>query len=256
MHSREQEMRIAAVQMLVNNPHVIFGSTDVVDDFIEIPSPEASLVKGGHLAVRTRAQVAPVLIQVWRGPHPDLGTVVFDGPTYLPDGSLFVLDVERSTIFSRKCGPSGSRRLTVRVDEVGEASRVDLVLDVGENRMELSRIGTYPLPAIAGVSDPLAPADILNLILSDFDRPKARLVTAMDLVIHEWVADTSPRAAVHRSSRVRQIVEWMRSAFPLVGLGELKRVGSLIDREVADIADGRDDEIAVRISEGSLKGLL
>ncbi|MEU8443600.1 hypothetical protein AB0F05_24290 [Streptomyces microflavus] len=78
----------------------------------------------------------------------------------------------------------------------------------------------------------------------------------MDLVIHEWVADTSPRAVVHRSPGVRQIIKWMRWAFPLVGLGELKRVGSLIDREVAGIADGRDDEIAVRISEGSLKGLL
>lgn len=256
MHSREQEMRIAAVQMLVNNPHVIFGSTEVVEDFIEIPSPEASLVKGGHLAARTRAQVAPVLIQVWRGPHPALGTVAFDGPAYLPDGSLFVLDVERLTMFSRKCGAPGSHRLTVRVDEVGEASRVDLVLDGGENRMELSRIDAYPLPAVAGVSAPLAPADILNLILSDFDHPKARLVNAMDLVIHEWVADTSPRAAVHRSSRVRQIIEWMRWAFPLVGLGELKRVGSVIDREVAGITDGRDGELAVRISDSSLKGLL
>lgn len=215
-------MRIAAVQMLVNSPHVIFGSSEVVDDFIEVPSPEASLVKGGHLAARTRAQVAPVLIQVWRGPHPDLGTVAFDGPVSLPDGALFVLDVERLTILSRKFGAPASHRLTVRVDEVGEASRVDLLLDGGEKRMELSRIDAYPLPAVAGVSAPLAPADILNLILSDFDHPKARLINAVDLMIRGWVADTSARAAVHRSSRVRQIIEWMRWAFPLVGYGELK----------------------------------
>lgn len=249
-------MRIAAIHMLVNNPHVIFGSTDVVEDFIEVPSPEASLIKGGHLAARTRAQVAPVLIQVWRGPHPDLGTVVFDGSAYLPGGSLFVLDVERLTTFSRKCGAPGIHRLTVRVDEMGEASRVDLVLDGGEKRMELSRIDSYPLPAVAGVSAPLAPPDILNLILADFDAPKARLVNAMDLVIHEWVADTSPRAAVRRSARVRQIIEWMRWAFPLVGLSELKRVGGVIDREVAGVTDCVNGELAVRIVESSLKGLL
>jgi len=250
-------MRIAAVQMLVNNPHVIFGSTEMVDDFIEIPSPEANLAQGGHLAVRTRAQVAPVLIQVWRGPHPELGTVAFDGSASLPDGALFVLDVERLTIFSRKCGTPGSHRLTVRVDEVGEASRVDLVLDGGENRLDLSRIDAYPLPSIAGISSPLMPADKLNLILSDFDHPKARLVNAVDLVIHEWVADdASPRAAVRRSARVRQIIEWMRWAFPHVGLGELRRVGSVIDREVASITEDRHGELAVRISESSLKGLL
>lgn len=223
---------------------------------MEIPSPEASLVEGGHLAARTRAQVAPVLVQVWRGPHPDLGTVAFDGSAYLPDGSLFVLDVERLTVFSRKCGAPGSHRLTVRMDEVAEAARIDLVLDGGENMMELSKLDAYPLSAIAGVSAPLAPADILNLIFADFDRPKARLVNAVDLIIRESVADTSQRAAVRRSARVRQIIEWMRWAFPSVGLSELNRIGGVIDREVAGIADGCDGEHAVRISEKSLKGLI
>ncbi|CAM5692034.1 hypothetical protein [Streptomyces chartreusis] len=249
-------MRIAAVQMLVNNPRVIFGSAEVVEDFIEIPSPEASLVEGGHLAARTRAQVAPVLVQVWRGPHPDVGTVAFEGSVKLPDGSLFVLDAERLTVFSRKCGAPGSHRLTVRLDDVAEASRIDLVLDSGKNRMELSKLDAYPLPALAGVSAPLEPADILNLILTGFDRPQARLVNAVDLIIREWVVDTSQRAAVRRSARVRQIIEWMRWVFPSVELSELRRLGGVIDREVAGIADGRDGENAVRISDYAFKGLI
>ncbi|MFF3911463.1 hypothetical protein ACFYZJ_37275 [Streptomyces sp. NPDC001848] len=247
-------MKIAAVQMLVNNPHVIFGSDEVVEDFCEIPSPQANVEQGGHLAARTRAQSAPVLVHIWRGPHPDVGTVVFDGSIYLPDGSLFVLDVERLTVFSRKCGAPGVRRLTVRVDEVGEASRVDLVLDGGENRMELTRVREYPVPAVAGVSAPLAAADILNLILSDSNFPEARLINAVDLVIHEWLTDTSPRSAVLRSARIRQIVEWMRWLFPLDPLEELKRVGGVIDQEVARITES-DAGLAVRIVENSLVNL-
>jgi hypothetical protein len=126
---------------------------------------------------------------------------------------------------------------------------VDVVVDSGPDRATLNRVPGYRLPEIEGVSGELSPPDTLHMILSGVSSPKARLVTALDLVISEWESSDSPRHAQVNSFRFRLITEWLKGVYPEVESGFWHDVSIRLEAEVAD-AEGRTvDGVAVSIAQ-------
>ncbi|MBD0739402.1 hypothetical protein [Streptomyces sp. CBMA29] len=213
-------MEIGFAGILLNHPVLIIGSTGFVEDYADVPldgSVHASEVHQ-HLGVPALAQVAPVLIKLWRGPHTAVGETVFDGIVDLPDGTLAAFDVENVSRFTKKLGKPGTYHLTIRVDDPKRASRVDLVLDRGEGEVEIGTVLELSIPPIGGVTGLAVDADAaLHLILSEHDLPLHRLANALDLILGEWVrdlSDASPRAEALRSARLTRLVHWLRGQAP------------------------------------------
>ncbi|MEU6554738.1 hypothetical protein ABZ915_31360 [Streptomyces sp. NPDC046915] len=193
---------------------VMIGPTGEMEDFVNTPLSGPMPPGVSHLAVPARAQISTVLVRVWNGAHPNIGSVVFDSSMELPDGALAVFDVDRVSRFVRHVGKSGVQHLTIRVDDPVRASRVDLVVNRGPDKASLNRVPGYDLPEIDGLSGELTPADALSLILAGTSLPEARLVTALDLVISEGNADDSPRCMRLKSYRLQRIMEWLKDAYP------------------------------------------
>lgn len=240
-------MKIGATQVLLNHPVVIVGATGFAEDLITVPldEPPGPSASHRHLAVPARAQVAPVFVNIWRGPHPAIGFVAFDGSVDLADGALAIFDVDALSRFTRKIGPSGIYRLMIRVDDPSRASRVDLVIDRGNNEASISRLREYSLPSVQGVSEPLTPAAVLGLILADHDLPVARLANALDLVVGESFCDASSRAPILRSARVRNIIDWLKLLSPYASPEHYRELGISLEEKIARLESPDDEGFAV-----------
>ncbi|WP_328977990.1 hypothetical protein [Streptomyces canus] len=226
-------MHIGEVQVLLNHPLVLVGPTGELEEFASTPL-SGSIPSGfSHVAVPARAQVSSVLVRMWNGAHPSTGVVVFDSSMELSDGGLAVFDVDRLSRFVRTVGKPGAHHLTIRVDDPTRASRVDIIVDRGPGRVSLNRVSDYPLPEIDGVSGELTPADMLNMTLSGVSLAKARLVTALDLVISEWEQIPSARRAQVNAFRIQLITEWLKNVYPEVKSESWRDVSAFIGAEIA-----------------------
>ncbi|WP_217552623.1 hypothetical protein [Streptomyces sp. GbtcB6] len=241
-------MYIGAVQLLLNHPLVMIGATGDIEDFAETPLSGPFAPGTSHLAVPARAQIATVLVRLWNGAHPDTGTVVFESSLTLPDGAIAVFDVDRVVRFVRQVGKPGRQSLTIRVDDLKRASRIDVVVNRGPGRVSLNRIPGYALPGVDGVSDSFASADALALILSSESQPEARFITALDLVISEWGKDVSQRNERLNSYRVQRITEWLKSAYPEVDHELWSGISEFIERAISGELDNPDGTAAILIA--------
>jgi hypothetical protein len=241
-------VQIGAVQILLNHPVVIIGSTGYLDDFLKVPLNEsaAGAAPYEHLAVPARAQVAPVKVTIWRGVRPAVGVVEFDGPLRLVDGTLAIFDVENTTRYTRAIGSVGVHRVTIAVDDPGRASRIDVVLGQGDGVVSLSRVSGYPLPEISGaVANDVSAATRLGLILDKHDLPLARLVNALELISRESLTDDVERAPVMRSYRVRLVVEWLRWLSPYLSIGRCRELGEVIETRLFAAGGAASERLAV-----------
>jgi hypothetical protein len=121
-------MRIGGVELYLNHPVVLIGSTD--------PEPGALQVgEGGvaastaHVMVATKANVELVSVRLWLDEEISKGRVIFNGTLDLDDGRLAVGDHAGLWRFVATLGKRGTVRLAVAVDEVGSASTLDVYIE-------------------------------------------------------------------------------------------------------------------------------
>ncbi|MFF4121062.1 hypothetical protein [Streptomyces sp. NPDC001714] len=244
-------MHIGTVELLLSHPLVMIGASGEMEDFVETPLSGPITPGASHLAVPASAQISTVRVRLWNGPHPDVGTVVFDSFLELPDGSLAIFDVDRVVRFVRRVGKPGPQQVTIRVDDLKRASRVDVVVNRGPGKASLQRIPGYALPGVDGLlaDRGLPSADSLALILSETSIPRVRLATALHLVASEWWDDIQSNRTRLNSYRTQRIVEWLRGVYPEVPSGFWGEIAALIGKEIS-YADGNDDEsVAVSVAE-------
>ncbi|MFD8812572.1 hypothetical protein ACFV23_14095 [Streptomyces sp. NPDC059627] len=246
-------MHIGTVQLLLNHPLVMIGATGDVEDFRETPLSGSVAPGTSHLAVPARAQIATVLVRLWNGAHPDSGTVVFESSFTLPDGALAVFDVDRVVRFVRQVAKPGRQHLTIRVDDVKRASRIDVVVNRGPDRLSLSRIPGYVLPGVDGVSNSITSADVLSLILSGESRPETRLVTALDLVLSEWESNVSQHRERVNSYRIQRITEWLKGAYPEVGQELWSDIFEFVEGAILSEPENSDGMAAVSVAKSVIR---
>ncbi|ACU73639.1 hypothetical protein Caci_4778 [Catenulispora acidiphila DSM 44928] len=70
------------------------------------------------------------------------------GIVNLPDGILTVSEFDKINTVRRNVGTWGDHRITVRVDDRGEASRVMVIRDCGEAEAPLTSVPGHELPAV------------------------------------------------------------------------------------------------------------
>lgn len=239
-------MRIGVVDILLNNPLLWVGSTDPVDDFVEIPvavDPARQEV-GKHLAIRSRVQVAPVEVSLWDGIFPDYLETVYNGRLQLDDGFLAIFDIENSSRFLRRVGGGGVYDISVSVDDVRSASRVFVAINSGVERFKVDRVPEYPLPNYRGPDRGITQdASVLQAILSGHDRPLARLVNAISLISANSREESGEFNSV-TYSRIRGVVEWLRWLSPTFSLAYCQRLGEIIQRRLEiDQGSGSDESV-------------
>lgn len=233
-------MRIGAVELRLNNPLVIVGSTGIMDDFVQVPlaSPGRIEVPYDHVAVAARVQVAPVAVSVWRHVRPAAGSVVFNGDLYLPDGFLAIFDVENSTRFTKRVGAPGAHEVSIAVDDIDSASRIAIVIEPTSGVTALGGVAGCNLGNLVGTPQGTVTASTeLGLILSEYDRPLARLACALRIIFSS-ANGADDRAKAITSSRIQMVVEWLRWLSPSLTLDRCQELGSLISSRLAEGARG------------------
>jgi hypothetical protein len=171
-----------AVEVYANHAVLIVGSTAWPEvDWEDKPAS----ADGRHVAILTRGQVAHTRVSFWSGSMPMIGDVVFDGELDLDDYTICVGDIERLGRWTQRIGQTGRQRVIVRVDDPGNASRVNVGLGIGADAH------VRPLPAAGGPvlfdvvtseQHGLSLPTERGLALDGHDSPHARLSTAIRLL--------------------------------------------------------------------------
>ena len=189
-------MLTGAIEVYANHAVVIVGST---------AWPEVDFGGGSagaddrHVAIRTRSQAAHTRVSIWQNTMPLVGHLVFDGELDLDDYTICVGDIERIGRWTQRIDQTGVQRVIVRVDDPGNASRVNVGLGISEDA------GVQVLPMNEGPAlfkvltserESIAPSNALGLVLDGHDSPHARLSAAIMLL-----SGPDPRQAVARAVR-------------------------------------------------------
>lgn len=242
-------MIIGSVQLLLNHSTVFIGSTGFPSDEFDLVEPLQSVASSSeHVQLAARQQVAPVSVTIWHRIWPGYGAVVFDGDLTLADATLAVFDLDRISRYTRTVGAPGVHKVSIAVDDPGRASRIHVVVDPGEGEAAIGGVPGYELAPVRGVSgDSIAPATELGLILSEYDRPVARLVSALRLIFSESPSDVSRREAIN-FSRVQRVVEWLRWLHPQLSFEYCSELGALVQARVTEGFSGGFDDAAVLLA--------
>ncbi|MET9966766.1 hypothetical protein ABZZ80_12835 [Streptomyces sp. NPDC006356] len=236
-------MIIGRAHLLLNHSTVFVGSTGFPSDQLDLVEPLESVASSSeHVMLTARQQVAPVSVTLWHRVWPRRGTVVFDGDLTLSDGTLAVFEIDRLSRYTSLIGEPGIHRISVAVDDPGKASRIHVVIDPGEGESAIGSVPGYELTPVSGIfGDSIAPATELGIILSEYDRPVARLVCALKLIFSESPSDVRRKEAIN-FSRVQSVVEWLRWLHPQISLEYCSELGALIHARLAEgFSDGVDD---------------
>jgi hypothetical protein len=239
---------VGSADISLNHPVIRVGSAEIPDDVVALQG--STLIAGErHLHLAARAQVGLVRVRLWSGASPVEGVVIFDGSLRLDDGVVCVGDVLGVSSFRYGFGDPGNRRMLVSVDDPGNASRVDVVLDPGMQEVTLTACRSYPLPPFR-VADPssLDSTDELGLILSAHNIPLNRLAAALKLVLLATGNDDAARRSVMMKFRVRMIGEWLRWISPTLPEVQTSSINSFILERIQGGSPADVDSISIDIS--------
>lgn len=123
-------MLIASTDIYLNHGTVRLGSKEAPSAASQLGGAPAT-ASDKHIHVAARAQVGLVRVKLWNRIGPARGTVVFDGDISLADGCIAVGDILNVSTFVQGFGSPGLHRIRVSVDDPGNASRIDVILDPG-----------------------------------------------------------------------------------------------------------------------------
>ncbi len=240
-------MNIGSVAVYLNHPVIAIGATAPLDGKLELSgAPQA--VSGEHVLIAARAQSGLVRVRLWHRAGLFDGVVIFNGDLTLADGVISVTDITGSSSYSTRLGEAGVHRVTIAVDDPGSASRIDVLIDSGDEERNLNSVPNYPLPRIRSVERmPLDPVDELGLILSAHDLPFNRLAAAVKLIYL-----TSPLGVdgLRKISpyRLRMIVEWVRRLSPFLSMEESQALVDIVADRICSDSDSDPDGVASEVA--------
>ncbi|MEU2556415.1 hypothetical protein ACF1GY_37355 [Streptomyces sp. NPDC014684] len=241
------KMNIGSVAIYLNHPVIAIGATTPIDGKLELGgAPQAA--SSGHVLIAARAQSGLVCVRLWHRAGLCDGVVIFEGDLTLADGVISVTDIAGSSSYSTRLGEAGVHRIIIAVDDPGSASRVDVLIDSGNEECDLNSVPNYPLPRIRNVErTPLEPVDELGLILSAHDLPFNRLAAAVKLIYL-----TSPLGADgHRKIgpyRLRMIVEWVRWLSPFLSVEDSQALVDMAADRISGDSNSDFDRVAIEVA--------
>ncbi|MGW0671536.1 hypothetical protein [Streptomyces sp. NPDC002746] len=237
-------MMIGSASIYLNNPVLVIGATSPIGGDLALAGA-VSVASSEHVLIAARAQVGPVRGRLWSRVGPREGAIVFDGELALADGAIAISDAVGSSCFSTRTSSIGLHRVQVFVDDPGNASRVDVLLDAAAEMSDLTSIPNRPLPGLRGVGDSgLAMADELGMILAAHDLPTNRLAAAVKLLRSSPVSVENSRREAILAFRIRVVSEWLRWLRPEISLEVCNALGEFIKEQVSGRPEAGSDEIA------------
>jgi hypothetical protein len=239
---------IGKASVLTHYTAVIIGRDTWSDPRLsEVLTGEPAAADGDHVLVKTRGQVGPAEVSIWTGAMPIAGHLVFEGVLQLPDGRLCITDIgEQKNLLwkTSKVDP----RVTVRVDEPGDAARVDVGLDVGDQVFPLRTAAGHPLPDLLSSTAFLVPINELGEILETYERPLNRLAAAI-LLMHEKL-EVGPR----EEFLADMLAEWLRMLPGVPDRAAALALGQRVVREVSAFRGSGTDDFALALAGSTLAG--
>ena len=224
-------MQVGGIEMYLGHGVLYVGSTAEVDLAIFDEDGPVSAT-ASHVRIAARAQDRPVRVRLWRGVAPRVGKAVFDGVLKLPDGKLAVVEAAGQSRFVTRVG-LWAPRVIVAVDDPGNASRVDIVVEPEYVPKGTQRwaAGQPPFPALT-----VAPGgkrhtvDALADALTGYDFPVQRLGTALTLIQQHARQGTG---ALDARFYVGMVVEWLRWLHDGLTYEMCQDAGELISDQLA-----------------------
>ncbi|MGI5240333.1 hypothetical protein [Dactylosporangium sp. CA-139066] len=202
-------MKTGRLDLNMEHAFLILGApTEYRSELLGASTPIG--ISDSHLVLTVQAQMALVRIDFWSNVEMRAGTVLFDGEIDLPDGRLYVRDVDELVWHRFSFGPPGRQRILVAVDDPGAASRVWIVSSQGHNGDD----GRFDGECFGGVAPnarhPSFP-ELLGYYLADHDSPSDRLSAVILLL-----AKNCERTGLLRDYYMSQVREWLRRLSPTV----------------------------------------
>ncbi|MFD3621263.1 hypothetical protein ACFWWT_39875 [Streptomyces sp. NPDC058676] len=252
-------MLIGSTCVNLNHRVIRIGATSPPDDVLDLGG--TPLVAGpSHVQVRARAQVGLVRVRLWIRTGPLEGSCLFAGTLSLGnDGAIAVGDVTGVSRYTCAVVAPGAHDVRVHVDDPGAASRIDVILDSGDEEVTLEAVGGYPLPKFTTVpGSVIGKEDRLGLVLSAHDLPVNRLASAVKLLGLAAEEDDPARREVARRFRIRLVCEWLRWLSPDVSVEKSTKLGEYISERLSSISmsnpDARSLEISSEVVQRALLG--
>ncbi|MFD9258174.1 hypothetical protein [Streptomyces sp. NPDC059538] len=241
-------MLVGSAEIYLNHPVIRIGSTELPGDVVALQGSKL-IATEGHLHVAARAQVGLVRARLWSDASPVEGVVIFDGSLRLDDGVVCIGDVLGASSFRQGIGVPGNRRILVSVDDPGNASRIDVVLDPGTREVALTACRNHPLPLFR-VADSLSldSTDELGLILSAHNIPLNRLAAALKLICLVVENDEVARRSAMMEFRIRMIGEWLRWISPILSEAGASSITSFILEKLQGASPVDVDSFSIDIS--------
>ncbi|MFD0141304.1 MULTISPECIES: hypothetical protein [unclassified Streptomyces] len=241
-------MLVGAGEIFLNHPVIRIGSTELPDDVVALHGSNI-IATERHLHLAARAQVGLVRVRLWSDASPVEGVVIFDGSLRLDDGMVCVGDVLGVSSFRQGIGVPGNRRVLVSVDDPGNASRIDFVLDPGTCDVALTACRSYPLPLFrVADSSSLDSTDELGLILSAHNIPLNRLAAALKLICLAAEREDFARRPAMMEFRIRMIGEWLRWVSPTLSEAATSSITSFILEKVQGASPADADSFSIDVS--------
>jgi hypothetical protein len=121
-------MRIGGVELYLNNPLVLIGSTEPDPGDLTLTN-EAAVASKTHLLVASKANLELVPVRLWLHEGVGEGETVFDGILDLADGRIAIGDHAGLWRFVAMLHKRGPVHVVVTVDEVCAASSIDVFVE-------------------------------------------------------------------------------------------------------------------------------
>ncbi len=248
-------MLIGSADIYLNHRVVRIGSS---------AAPAAASPLGGapvaasdsHVHVAARAQAGLVRVKLWNKVGPVRGTVVFDGEISLADGCIAVGDILNVSSFVQNFGSAGLHRMRVSVDDPGNASRVDVILNPGRSLISLTSVGGHAIP-YEWTADEAAIGrfDELGLVLSSHDLPLGRLSAALKIVLIAHKEGEADSREYLLDFGIRMVSEWLRWLRDDISEAAASEVDRDISVRLRDLPDVETDDNIRRLASSILESL-
>jgi hypothetical protein len=244
-------MLIGHVQLYADHPFVFIGKdTEVNDEVTDAWTEEKPATwDSSYIQVKSNGLDGLTSVYLWTGAMPAVGEVIFDGKLHLPDSKVRIFDLMASNFLTKDLH-SPNPHLLVRVDEPGNAARIDVGVNLGRDLYTLRTAPGHPLPSLISSTAYLeSTAAEFGEILGDRDAAEARLAAAILLLVEreeferlEWRVD-----------RLREWIRLLSRSLPYQDAVDLA-AGIVEDvREFRLSAEGQvtaaAEEFAIRLAE-------
>jgi hypothetical protein len=246
---------IGSVEIYLNHRIVRIGSKETPAEVSSLGGAPVA-ASGSHIHVAARAQAGLVRVKLWNKAGPMRGAVIFDGQISLVDGCIAIGDILNVSSFVQSFGPPGLHQIRVSVDDPGNASRIDVILDPGVNLISLTSADGYAIPYewTAGAAA-IGRFDELGLVLSSHDLAVARLSAALKIVLIAYQeGEVGSREYLHDFG-IRLIVEWLRWLRDGISEETASEVGRDISTRLSDLRTLESDEDVSRLASEVIESL-